>query len=122
MPRLSRAPYYLGNDTRSVVAEAFGRVVARLSLIVPACAIMNDHVHFLVWRSKYTIEYLVNQLKGAAKALGSIKRPGREEVGEVFLDDEFALRAAALYIEANPAAARLRPQQWPFVTPLSPDA
>ena len=26
---------------------------------------MNDHVHFLVWRSKYTIEYLVNQLKGA---------------------------------------------------------
>ena len=33
-------------------------------LNVPACAIMNDHVHFLVWRSKHTIEYVVNQLKG----------------------------------------------------------
>jgi REP element-mobilizing transposase RayT len=27
---------------------------------------MNDHVHVLILRSKYRIEYLVNQLKGSA--------------------------------------------------------
>jgi len=27
---------------------------------------MNDHVHVLILRSKYRIEYLVNQFKGSA--------------------------------------------------------
>jgi hypothetical protein len=39
----------------------------------------------------------------------------------VFVNDELALRAAARYIEANPEAARLKPQKWGFVTPLPPD-
>lgn len=52
MPRLSRPPHYLTNETRPRVADAFAKVVDRLHLSVPACAIMKDHVHFLVWRSK----------------------------------------------------------------------
>lgn len=46
MPRLSYPPYHLTNDTRFIVADAFAKVVTRLRLSVPACAIMNDHVHF----------------------------------------------------------------------------
>jgi len=122
MPRLARPPYYLTNETRLIVAHAFAEVVARLRLSVPACAIMNDHVHFLVWRSKHTIEYLVNQLKGAATlALGVHPTPWIKSCWKVFINDEPALRVVAKYIEANPEAANLRPQQWGFVTPLTPD-
>jgi REP element-mobilizing transposase RayT len=121
-PRLSHAPHYFTNDTRSVLAEAFARVVARLCLNVPACAIMNDHVHFLVWRSKYTIEYLVNQLKGAGTlALELPRTPWTRNCWKVFINDEIALRAAAKYVAANPAAAGLMAQDWSFVTPLLPD-
>jgi REP element-mobilizing transposase RayT len=121
--RLARQPYYLTNNTRLVVAGAFARVVARLQLNMSACAIMNNHVHFLVWRSKYRIEYLVNQLKGAATlALGLDKTAWTKGCWKVFLDDELAMRAAARYIEANPEAANLEPQCWDFVKPLPPDA
>jgi REP element-mobilizing transposase RayT len=123
MPRLSRPPYYLANETRVIVADAFARVVARLRLQVPACAVMNEHVHFLVWRSKYTIEYLVNQLKGAGTlALELDRTPWTKRCWKVFIDDKLALRAASQYIEANPEAAGLRPQQWDFVTPLPSEA
>jgi REP element-mobilizing transposase RayT len=122
MPRLSHPLYYLSNDTRFVVAKAFSKVVDRLRLNVPACAIMNDHVHLLVWRSTYTIEYLVNQFKGGATAsLGLDRTPWTRSCWKVFINDESTLRAAAQYIEANSEAARLRPQQWGFVTPLPPD-
>ena len=122
MPRLSRAPYYLTNQTRLAVADAFARVVDRLSLSVPVCAIMNDHVHFLVWRSKYTIEYLVNQLKGAGTlALELSQTPWTRKCWKIFIDDEISLRAAAEYVAANPPTAGLTAQQWAFVTPLPPD-
>ena len=122
MPRLSRPPYYLTNETRRVVADAFARVAERLCLNVPACAIMNDHVHFLVWLSKHTIEYLVNQLKGGAtRALMLDNTPWTKGCWKVFINDERSLRAAAQYIEANPEAAGLKPQRWGFVVPLPPN-
>lgn len=84
---------------------------------------MNDHVHFLVWRSTYRIEYLINQFKGAATAALKLdKTPWTKGGWKVFIDDEDALYAAAKYIEANPAAAGLKAQHWDFVTPLPPKA
>jgi REP element-mobilizing transposase RayT len=122
MPRLTRPPRYLTNGTRSVIGQAFAKVVVRLQLTVPACAIMNDHVHFLVWRSKYTIEYIVNQLKGAGtNALRLERTLWTRGSWKVFINGESSFRAAAKYVEANPGAARLTPQQWGFVTPLPPD-
>ncbi len=122
MPRLSRPPYYLNNVPRRAVASAFAKVTDRLQLNVPACAIMNEHVHFLVWRSKYTVEYVVNQLKGAATlALPVTQSPWTRGCWKVFLNDELSLRAAASYIDANPAAAGLSPQRWNFVKPLPLD-
>ncbi|MFH1264098.1 MAG: transposase, partial [Planctomycetota bacterium] len=120
--RLSRPPYYIKGSTRPVVAAAFATVVARLKLSVPACSIMNDHVHLLVLRSKYRIEYVVNQFKGAATSVLELKRtPWTRRSWNVFLNDEAALRAAAAYVEANPVAAGLKRQVWDFVTPLPPE-
>ncbi len=121
-PRLSQPPLYLTNETRIVVASAFADVVARLHLNIAACAIMNDHVHLLTWRSKHTIEYIVNQLKGRATlALQLEHTPWTKGCWKVFVNDETVLRVAANYVNANPESANLRPQNWSFVTPLPLD-
>jgi len=123
VPRLSRPPYYINNGTRPLVAAGFAKVQSRLNVTVPACTIMNDHVHLLVLRSKYRIEYLVNQFKGAATSALKLERtPWTKGCWKVFLDDDEALYAAAQYVEANPQAAGLKPQCWDFVVPLPPDA
>jgi len=120
MPRLTRRPYYIDTVTRPVIAAAFGKVLRRLSVTAVACAIMNDHVHILVLRSRYRIEYVVNQLKGGAtKSLGLRETPWTRGRWKVFIEDNEALAAAAEYIEANPAAAGLTPQHWDFVVPLA---
>jgi len=119
LKRLSRSPYYINGTTRPVAAGGFAAVVERLHLEVPACTIMNDHVHVVVLRSKYRIEYLVNQLKGGATAALKLdKTPWTRKGWKVFIDDKEALLAAVEYVEANPPAAGLRPQSWEFVTAL----
>ena len=118
-PRLSRPPYFINDSTRPIVADGFARVVDRLGVGIHQCAIMNDHVHILVARSGYRIEYLVNQLKGAAtRVLGEKRTPWARGAWKVFIDSHEALYAAAEYIRANPITAGLAPQDWPFITPL----
>lgn len=118
--QLSRKPFFIDDATRPVVAGGFNEVVRRLSLTVPACAIMNDHVHILVMRSKYKIEYIVGQLKGAAThALKLTRTPWARGCWKVFVDDEETLYAATRYIERNPINGGLTAQRWDFVKPLS---
>ncbi len=118
--RLKRPPFFIHNSIRSVVARGFGNVVRRLNLLVHACSIMNDHVHLLVKRSTYRIEYLVGQFKGAATgAMGLMETPWTKRCWKIFLDNEFAICAAAKYIEHNPVAAGIPQQHWSFVTPIT---
>ena len=118
-PGLSRAPFFLDLRSRPSVAAAFSKVIRRLVIKVPACAIMNDHVHILVLRSKYRIEYIVNQLKGAATSALKLQRtPWTRGCWKVFINNEETLFAAVEYINANPANAGLSPQSWNFLTPL----
>ena len=118
-PNLSRRPYFINDRTRSTVADSFATVVQRLNLAVPACAIMNDHVHILVMRSKYKIEYLAGQFKGAATHTLELKRtPWTSGCWKVFISSEDTLQSAARYIEQNPVIAGLGKQNWSFVKPL----
>ena len=120
-PALARPEFRMDGAARSVVAAAFPDVVRRLGLAVRACAIMEDHVHVVVMRSRHRIEYIVNQLKGGAtRALGLERTPWTHGGWKVFLNDEAALGAAVAYVEANPPAAGLTPQRWDFVEPLPP--
>ena len=115
--RLSRPPFFIGDNTRSIIAAGFRTVVQRLGIKVPACAIMNDHVHILVLRSKYRIEYIVNQLKGGATQALKLKRtPWTRGCWKVFITDTEALTAAVNYIQANPTSAGLAAQSWGFIT------
>jgi len=118
-PHLSRPPFFFDDRSRSIVSGAFSSVVQRLGIKVPACAIMNDHVHILILRSKYRIEYLVNQLKGAATSALKIKStPWTRGCWKVFITDTETLLAAVKYIQANPACAGLAAQSWNFISPL----
>ncbi|MBE3069330.1 MAG: transposase, partial [Planctomycetes bacterium] len=120
VPALGRQPFFISDATRPVVAQAFESVVRRLATPVVACAIMNDHVHMVVLRRKRRIEYVVNQLKGAAtRALGLTQTPWTRGAWKVFLDDPEALRAAIEYVQANPPAAGLPAQHWDFVRPVT---
>jgi hypothetical protein len=120
IPRLTRPPFFLNDTSRGLVGRAFASTVARLDLQVPACAIMNDHVHLVVVRNVYRIEYLVNQLKGAAtRALQLRVTPWARGCWKIFIDNWAALRAAAAYVQGNPPRGGLVPQNWDFLTPLS---
>ncbi len=118
-PRLTRSPFFIDDNIRPIIAAGFKKVVQRLDIKIPACAIMNDHVYVLILRSKYRIEYLVNQLKGSAtRALGLKQTPWSRGCWKVFITDREALLAAANYIQANPACAGPCAQSWDFITPL----
>jgi len=118
-PRISRPPFFIDDGSRPIIAAGFSAVVQRLGIQIPACAIMNDHVHILVLRSKYRIEYLVNQLKGAATRLLKLNRTiWTRGCWKVFVTNTEALLAAANYIEANLVSAGLSTQNWDFLTPL----
>ena len=116
---LERPAYFINDNTRPIVAAGFAAVVLRLGVEVPACAIMNDHIHLLVLHSKYSIEYLVNQFKGAAtKALNLKQSSWTRGCWKVFIDSEEMLKIAVKYINANPAKSGLAAQNWDFVKPL----
>jgi len=118
-PTLDRPAYFINDDTRPIVAAGFETVIKRLNIEVPACAIMNDHIHILVLRSQYRIEYLINQFKGAAtKALNLKQSPWTRGCWKVFIDNEETLKAAIRYVNANPVKAGLAAQNWDFVKPL----
>lgn len=117
---LPHKTYFINDRTRPIIASAFASVIQRLELSVPACAIMNDHVHILLFSSKYRIEYIVNQLKGSAtKALNANHTPWTRGCWKIFINDTNTLKAAAEYINSNPKKAGLSPQSWSFVKPLS---
>ena len=114
--RLERAPFFIDEKSRGVIAGAFGRVVHRLGVTVAACAIMNDHVHLFVLRSKYRIEYTVNQLKGGAThALEAQRTVWSRGFWKEFISDDDRIGAVRKYIEANPIDAGLGEQSWEFV-------
>lgn len=118
-PCINRPPFFINDNSRPIIADAFGTVVQRLGIEVLACAIMNDHVHILVLRSKHRVEYIVNQLKGAVTAALKLKKtPWSRGCWKVFITNTEALLAAANYIQANPTCAGLSTQTWDFIRPL----
>ena len=118
-PQLKRSPFFINDRSRPAIAASFGTVVERLNIRVAACAIMNDHVHILVLRSKYRIEYTINQLKGAATLTLKMKQtPWSRGCWKVFINDTKTLQAAVDYINANPAYSGLVAQDWDFISPL----
>lgn len=113
-----------------VIGDAFGEFVARNGLQLLACAIMPEHVHFVIARHHYPVEQAVVLLKGEASRrleaagvhpMAAFPRKkkrlatcwGRGE-WKVFLDNAADVARAIRYVEENPVKEGRAVQRWAF--------
>jgi REP element-mobilizing transposase RayT len=115
-------------------AMGFKQFVEKSQLMVWAFSILREHVHFVLGRHRYKIEYAANLLKGEATrrladlglhpmsdfrdATGRLPSMWGENQWKIYLDTEEAIENAIRYVEENPLRENLKPQKWSFVTPF----
>jgi len=129
---LQRKPVSFTGHQALSIAAGFRNAIARSGYQLYACSILPEHVHGVLARSRYNIEYAVGQLKGeATKQLlrdglhpfgqsGQLPSPWGRKGWKVFLNSDDEVRHAIGYVERNPVKEGKRPQHWPFVEPYEP--
>ena len=124
----------LDEAQRACVARGFEKIVAVLHLVVYACAIMPDHIHFVTKRHALHIEEIVGHMKRAATRqlteeglhplAGFINRSGRVPSPWVvggwnrFIDEHRLVAPAADYVVQNPEKIGLPRQSYSFLQPI----
>ena len=116
------------------VGRGFAASARKGGVTVLACAILPEHVHLVVARHRCKVEWVVNQMKGAATRrlleeelhpFAAWRRPdGRvpmcwaRKLWKVYLDSEADVARAVAYVENNPLKEGKPRQEWSFVTRL----
>lgn len=114
--KLKRQPFFINECSRKIIADSFEQTIEGLKLSVPACVIMNDHIHILILHTEYKIDYIVNKLKGTAtKNLNLKESPWTAGYWKVFIDNIEILHSTIDYIKSNPISAGMPQQNWQFV-------
>jgi REP element-mobilizing transposase RayT len=114
------------------IAQGFKNNIRKTKSVVLACSIMPTHVHMVLLRHHYRVEYLANFFKGEAtkelmrqglhpmrdlvKPGADIPSPWTRRPWKVFLDSEEDIIRAINYVKRNPEKEGKRPQNWTFVT------
>jgi REP element-mobilizing transposase RayT len=133
---LKYPPVHLNGVQARAVGRGFAESARKGRVTVLACAILPEHVHLVVGRHRCKVEWIVNQMKGAAtrQLLQEQLHPfiawqrldGRApmcwaaKLWKVYLDSEEDIARAVAYVEANPIKEGKPRQQWSFVTPFQP--
>jgi len=115
------------------VARGFAASARKDQLDILACAILPEHVHLVIARHRCKVEWIVNQLKGAAtrRLLGEGLHPfaewrradGRVPMcwaAKVYLDSEEAMARAIAYVEQNAVKEGKPRQHWSFLSRFQP--
>ncbi|HEX4796285.1 MAG TPA: transposase [Humisphaera sp.] len=116
------------------IASGFAKTILRTGCVIHACAILPDHVHLVLRRHRYSMQEVVNLLKGNATAMlreegihplapyadknKPLPSPWSHGHWMVYIDNESYLRAAVKYVNDNPMKEGKRKQNWKLVTPL----
>ncbi len=110
------------------VAKGFKQAIERSGFRFYACAILPEHVHAVLPRCRYKIEYVMGQLKG--EATKQLRRDGLDPGGHLpdarspwsqrsgwkaFLNTSDEIRRAIQYVEMNPIKEGKPAQHWSFV-------
>jgi REP element-mobilizing transposase RayT len=127
-----REPVRFSGLQARAIANGIADYVRRSGCVIYACAIMPDHVHFVIERFRYPIERVARQLKAAATTVlfneglhpfqhehyADRRAPSPWARGEwlVFLDSVDDILRAIRYVNENPTRDGLKPQRWKFVT------
>jgi REP element-mobilizing transposase RayT len=122
---------FTGLQARAI-GRAFATLQAKAGLTIRACAILPEHVHMVIDRHGYSVEQIVNLLKGAATrellaegmhpfaaqrdASGRPPKAWGRGLWKVFLDSPAGIGRAVRYVEDNPEKEHLPRQRWGFVT------
>ena len=117
-----------------VVGTGFANACRKSGLTLWACSILPEHVHAVVARHRFKVEYIVGLLKGeatkqlkreqvhplAAHSNGTtVPSPWADRCWRVFLDSEEAIENAIHYVNENPIKEGKPLQTWSFVTPFA---
>lgn len=132
---LKYPPVTLSTEQLLEVAKGFERFIDKSKLGVWSCSILPEHVHFVIGRHRYKIEYAANLLKGEATRRlvevglhpmaayrdnrGRLPSMWGEKQWIVYLDSEESIENAIRYVDDNPTREGLEPQHWPFLIPFT---
>ena len=123
---LKYPPVVLNGYQALAVGHGFADAIQKSGYHVLACAILPEHVHWVIgWRLR-SIRRIVGHLKGRAthhlikeNLWSDAVRPVWAESGwNVVIDNLQHLQAAIAYVENNPIKEGKKRQHWPFVTTL----
>jgi len=124
---------FTGLQARSI-AYGFGEFIEKNELPCFACAIMPDHAHLILGRHAYSVEQMVNLLKGAATNRmlrdglhpfadqrdnrGKLPHCWAQSAWYVYLDTDEDIFRAIKYTNENPIRDGHKPQTWKFIHPF----
>lgn len=117
------------------VARGFAVAIGKSGFTVWACSILPQHVHMVIARHRFKVEYIAGLFKGeATKALnelslnpmsnferwdGKTPSPWTVKSYRGFLESEQEIEDAIAYVLENPIKEGKKRQQWQFVTPFA---
>jgi REP element-mobilizing transposase RayT len=129
------AVHLTGVQARAV-GRGFAASARKGGVTLLACAILPEHVHLVVARHRCKVEWIVNQLKGAATRQlleetlhpfarcrwpdGRVPMCWAAKLWKVYLNSEEDIAQAVAYVENNPLKEGKPRQEWSFVTRFQP--
>jgi REP element-mobilizing transposase RayT len=128
---LKYPPVHLTGVQARAVGRGFAESARKGRVTVLACAILPEHVHLVIARHRCKVEWIVNQMKGAATRRlleeqlhpfaawqppdGRVPMCWAAKLWKVYLDSEDAIARAVAYVEANHLKEGKPRQRWQFV-------
>jgi len=126
-------PVQFTGTQAAAVGQGFATAVKKSNLTIWRCSILPEHVHLVIARHTFKVEYIVGLLKGEAtkqlKAKGlhplanavsvglDLPTPWNSRCWRVFLDSEEAIENTIHYVDQNPGKEGKPLQKWNFESP-----
>ncbi len=133
--KLSYPEVILDGQQAKEVGRGFAKAVQKSGFTIWACSILPQHIHLVIARHRFKVEYIAGLLKGeATKSLktaslhplakfktkdGSPPTPWNVKSYHGFLESEREIEDAIAYTIGNPEKEGKKVQQWSFVTPFA---
>jgi REP element-mobilizing transposase RayT len=109
-------------NQRLLIGEGFDEAIRTYRYTCYACAIMPDHVHFVIRKHKHDAETMIENLQIESRSwlienrMVPKEHPVWTKGGwKVFLNRPEEIWGRIHYVEGNPEKAGLPRQHWPFV-------
>jgi len=123
---LKEKAVYLSGVQARAAARGFADRAQKSSYRIYACAILPQHVHMVIGRSKTTVEQMVGRLKSVASQslreenlhpFNGSQTPWSSGCWRCYLNEEDYIHNAIAYVNKNPMKEGFKPQQWGFIAP-----